>query len=110
MAHAPDALHQEVTADYTDMIYAETAKEVQTRRTAFLRKWRLKCPDVATSLDKLFALLRPPPSQWKSALEREPRCSCPPLTSPPKPPDYQPAGDTPLSQFPHKSRRHHAGP
>ena len=29
LAHAPDALHDEVTADYTDMIYAETAKEVE---------------------------------------------------------------------------------
>jgi len=71
LAHAPDALHEEVTADYTDMIYAETAKEVQTRRKAFLRKWRLRCPAVATSLeeagDRLFAFLRLPPSQWKSA-------------------------------------------
>jgi len=71
LAHAPDALHEEVTADYTDMIYAETAKEVQTRRKAFLRKWRLRCPAVTTSLeeagDRLFAFLRLPPSQWKSA-------------------------------------------
>jgi len=29
-----------------------------------------------------------------------------PLTSPPKPPNYHLAGDTPLSQFPHKSRWH----
>ncbi len=34
LAHAPDALHEEVTADYTDMLYAATAKEVQTRRRA----------------------------------------------------------------------------
>ena len=71
LAHAPDALHEEVTADYTDMIYAETAKEVQARRKAFLRKWRLRCPAVATSLeeagDRLFAFLRLPLSQWKSA-------------------------------------------
>ncbi len=71
LAHAPDALHEEVTADYTDMIYAETAKEVQTRRRAFLRKWRLRCPAVAASLeeagDRLFASLRLTPSQWKSA-------------------------------------------
>jgi putative transposase len=71
LAHAPDALHEEVTADYTDMIYAETAKEVQARRKAFLRKWRLRCPAVATSLeeagDRLFAFLRLPPAQWKSA-------------------------------------------
>jgi len=71
LAHAPDALHEEVTADYTDMIYADTAKEVQTRRRAFLRKWRLRCPAVATSLEeageRLFAFLRLPSSQWKSA-------------------------------------------
>jgi len=70
-AHAPDALHEEVSADYTDMIYAGTAKEVQARRRAFLRKWRLRCPAVATSLeeagDRLFAFLRLPSSQWKSA-------------------------------------------
>ncbi len=71
LAHAPDALHEEITSDYTDMIYAQTAKEVEQRRRAFLRKWRLRCPAVATSLeeagDRLFAFLRLPPSQWKSA-------------------------------------------
>lgn len=71
LAHAPEALHEEISADYTDMIYAETAKEVQARRRTFLRKWRLKCPGVATSLeeagDRLFAFLRLPSSQWKSA-------------------------------------------
>ncbi len=71
LAHAPDALHEEVSADYTDMIYAETAKQVEAKRKAFLRKWRLRCPTVAASLeeagDRLFAFLRLPPSQWKSA-------------------------------------------
>jgi transposase-like protein len=71
LAHAPDALHEEISADYTDMIYAENAKEVEQRRRAFLRKWRLRCPAVATSLeeagDRLFTFLRLPPSQWKSA-------------------------------------------
>lgn len=71
LAHAPDVLHEEVTADYTDMIYAATSKEVQAKRRAFLRKWRLRCPAVATSLeeagDRLFAFLHLPPSQWRSA-------------------------------------------
>ncbi len=77
LAHAPDTLHEAwaakrtKAADYTDMMYAETAQEVQARRRAFLRKWRPKCPGVATSLeeagDRLFAFLRLPPSQWKSA-------------------------------------------
>jgi len=30
LAYAPDALHEEISSDYTDMIYAETAKEVQS--------------------------------------------------------------------------------
>ena len=71
VAHAPDALQEEVSADDTNMIYAETDKEVQARLKTFLRKWRLRCPGVATSLeetgDRLFAFLQLPPSQWKSA-------------------------------------------
>ena len=38
LAHAPERLHEEITADYTDMIYAESAREIETRRRAFLRK------------------------------------------------------------------------
>jgi putative transposase len=71
LAHAPDRLHEEVSADYTDMIYAATAKEVEARRKAFIRKWRLKCRAVADSLEeageRLFTFTRLPPSQWKSA-------------------------------------------
>jgi len=33
------------------MIYAETAAEVEKRRKAFLRKWRLKRRAVADSLE-----------------------------------------------------------
>ena len=53
-----------------DMIYAATRGEVETRRKAFIRKWRLKSRVVADSLeeagDKLFTFTRFPPSQWKS--------------------------------------------
>jgi putative transposase len=52
------------------MIYAGTATEVAQKRTAFLRKWRLKCRAVADSLEEagacLFTFLRYPPAQWKS--------------------------------------------
>ena len=48
----PRRLHEELTADYTDMIYAETADEIEARRKAFLRKWRLKCRAVADSLEE----------------------------------------------------------
>jgi putative transposase len=48
LAHAPERLHDEITADYNDMIYA-----------------------VADSMDEasdqLFAFARLPPSQWRSA-------------------------------------------
>ena len=71
LAHAPDRLHEEVSADYTDMIYAASAKEIAERRKAFLRKWRLKCRAVADSLeeagDRLFTFTRLPTSQWRSA-------------------------------------------
>jgi putative transposase len=44
LAHAPERLHEELSADYTDMIYAETAKEIETRRRAFLRKVAAEVP------------------------------------------------------------------
>ncbi len=71
LAHAPKRLHDELTEDYRDMIYAETASAIETRRKAFIRKWRLKCRAVADSLeeagDRLFTFTRLPPGQWKSA-------------------------------------------
>jgi transposase-like protein len=70
LAHAPERLHEELTADYTDMIYAATPQEIAARRKAFLRKWRLKCRAVADSLEeageRLFTFTRFPPDQWKS--------------------------------------------
>ena len=71
LAHAPKRLHEEISADYTDMIYAETAELVAKQRRIFLAKWRLKCPAVADSLEeageRLFTFTRLPPDQWKSA-------------------------------------------
>jgi transposase-like protein len=85
LGHAPRHLHDELAEDYRDMIYAGTAAEVQTRRDAFLRKWRLKCRAVADSLEgeggpwprwgrasppngeRLFPSTGLPPEQWKSA-------------------------------------------
>lgn len=70
LAHAPKKLHDELSADYTDMIYAKTVKEVETKLKAFLRKWRLKCQAVVDSLEeagpRLFTFLRYPPEQWRS--------------------------------------------
>src|SRR5262245_8684635 len=70
IAHAPKRLAEEVSSDFSDMIYAKDAREVATRRKAFIRKWRLKCCAVADSLEEageqLFTFTRLPPSQWKS--------------------------------------------
>ncbi len=70
LAHAPERLHEEISDDYRDRIYAATRGEVETRRKPFIRKWRLKCRAVADSLeeagDRLFTFTRFPPSQWKS--------------------------------------------
>jgi len=53
------------------MIYAETVAEIERRRMAFLRKWRLKCRAVADSLEEagapLFTFTRLSLGQWKSA-------------------------------------------
>jgi putative transposase len=71
LAHAPERLHEEISADYNDMIYAATPEEIEARRKAFIRKWRLKHRAVADSLqeagDRLFTFTRLPPSQWRSA-------------------------------------------
>jgi transposase-like protein len=71
LAHAPQRLHEEVSADYNDMIYATSAAEIEAHRRTFIRKWRLKCKAVADSLeeagDRLFTFTRLPVSQWKSA-------------------------------------------
>ena len=70
LAHAPERLHEEITTDYNDMIYAATRKEIEVRRKTFIRKWRLKHRAVADSLqeagEQLFAFTRLPPSQWRS--------------------------------------------
>jgi transposase-like protein len=70
LAHAPERLQEEISNDYKDMIYAETSGEIETKRKAFIHKWRLRCKAVADSLeeagDKLFTFTRFPQSQWKS--------------------------------------------
>ncbi len=70
LAHAPKTLHDEISADYIDMVYAKTVKDVEAKRKAFVRKWRLKCPAVAASLEEaganLFTFLLYPPDQGKS--------------------------------------------
>jgi transposase-like protein len=71
LAHAPEKLHDEISADYSDLIYAKSAKEAMAKRRPFIAKWRLKHRPVADSFeeagDRLFTFLRLPAEQWKSA-------------------------------------------
>jgi putative transposase len=68
LAHAPDRLHEEISADYKEMIDVGTKQAIEAKREAFIRKRRLKCRAVAGSLeeeagDKLFTFTRFPKSQ-----------------------------------------------
>src|SRR5947207_10566254 len=38
LAHAPERLHEEISTDYNEMMYAATRKEVEARRKDFIRK------------------------------------------------------------------------
>ena len=70
LAHAPKHLHEEVKADFTDMVHAKTKAEVLAKRKAFLAKWRLRCRPVADSLEeageRLFTFVCYLPEQWRS--------------------------------------------
>ncbi|MFN8544578.1 MAG: IS256 family transposase [Candidatus Binatia bacterium] len=69
-AKAPVKLREEVAEDFRRMLYAETAAVVAKERAAFTKKWRLRCPAVATSFkeagDELFTFLRFPTAQWRA--------------------------------------------
>jgi putative transposase len=71
LAHAPERLREEITADYNEMMYAASREEIMERRKAFIRKWRSKHWAVVNSLqeagDRLFAFTSLPPMQWRSA-------------------------------------------
>ena len=71
LAHAPERLHEEISADYNAVIYAATREELERQRKAFIRKWRLKHHPVADSLqeagERLFTFTRLPLGQWRSA-------------------------------------------
>jgi transposase-like protein len=70
LAHAPKHLHDEIKADFNDMVHAKSAAAVLAKRKAFLAKWKLRCRPVATSLEeageRLFTFVRYPPEQWRS--------------------------------------------
>ena len=44
LASAPERLHEEIGANYNDMIYAATPEEIGAHREGAVRKWRLQAP------------------------------------------------------------------
>jgi transposase-like protein len=70
LAHAPKHLHDEIKAEFNDMMHATTAEDVLGKRKVFLAKWKLRCRAVSDSLEeageRLFTFLRYPPEQWRS--------------------------------------------
>jgi putative transposase len=79
LSKAPAHLREELAEDYRRMVYDHSREAVEHARVGFLRKWRLRCKAVVSSLeeagDELFTFLQFPPSQWKAlrttnALER----------------------------------------
>ena len=71
IAHAPKKFAEEIAADFSDMIYADSAAAVAKKRKVFLNKWHVKCEAVAQSLEeageRLFTFTRLPTAQWRSA-------------------------------------------
>lgn len=70
VAKAPVRMREELAEDYRRMVYAKDAGEIDGQRKKFIKKWRLKCAAVVTSLDEagddLFTFAKFPVSQWKA--------------------------------------------
>ena len=72
LAHAPERLHEEITADYNDMIYAATREDIEdSPQSLHPRSGGSNTALSPTSLeeagDRLFTFTCLPPSQWRSA-------------------------------------------
>jgi transposase-like protein len=52
LAHAPKHLHDEIKAEFNDMMHASTAEDVLGKRKVFLATWKLRCRAVADSLEE----------------------------------------------------------
>jgi transposase-like protein len=72
-------MREELAEDYRRMIYADSRDAVRNAHPGFVRKWRLRCKAVVSSLEEageeLFTFLQFPKLQWKAlrttnALER----------------------------------------
>ena len=72
LAPAPKNLHDEIKADFNDMVHAKSAAGVVAGRKAFLATWKLRCRAVADSLEeadqRLFTFLRCPSPEIRLVL------------------------------------------
>jgi transposase-like protein len=70
LSHAPEALHEEIRADFHAIIYAEGPEGARVAYKAFLSKWRRLSEGVARSLEEggeeIMTFLKFPKSQWKA--------------------------------------------
>jgi transposase-like protein len=57
LAHAPQRLHDEVSPDYNDMIYATSPAEIEDRRRARADRLRIRSPELSALTAR-----KPPPS------------------------------------------------
>ena len=48
----PERLYEEISADYSDMVYAGGTKGIEARRNSFIPRWSLKCCAIAGSLEE----------------------------------------------------------
>jgi hypothetical protein len=71
--HTPERLYEEISADYSDMVYAGRTKDIEARRKSFIRKWPLKCRAIADSLeeagDRWFTFHSVARQPWRTGLE-----------------------------------------
>jgi len=70
LAHAPEALHEEIKTDFHAIVYADDETAARLAYDAFVKKWRKLSEGVARSLEEagleLITFFRYPKSQWKS--------------------------------------------
>jgi transposase-like protein len=69
-SHVPPRLHDEVSADFRAIVYAEDLGAARAAYAAFVRKWRRQHESVARSLEEagndLLTFMAFPKEQWKS--------------------------------------------
>jgi putative transposase len=75
LAKARAHLREELAEDYRRMIYADSREAVETAHLGFLRKWRLRCKAVVSSLEEAGEELSPS----CSSLNRSGRRCAPPM-------------------------------